>query len=409
MKKQGVCILGSTGTIGINTLDVIRRHPHRFRVIALTANQQVGRMLQQCEEWQPQYVVMSDPDAAQEVKRALAEKNLSTRVLSGMADLTEVVQYDTVDTVMAGIVGAAGLLPTLAAVKAGKRVLIANKEPLVMMGQVFVEEAKKSGAVLLPIDSEHNAIFQCMPFVVQQATATPVEHTLSEHGICRILLTGSGGPFLKMDRSEFASITPAQACAHPNWVMGQKISVDSATMMNKGLELIEACALFSTSPEKVEIVVHPQSVIHSMVEYSDGSILAQLGNPDMRTPIAHALAWPDRMGGGVERLDLVKMAALEFQSPDVLKFPSLILARQAAETGGTLPAILNAGNEVGVQSFLDGEIRFDQIIQLVEDTMDAIEYGSQQDLESVLAADQDARHFAESRALNMSQINSQIQ
>jgi len=402
MKQQGICILGSTGTIGINTLDVIRRHPQQFRIIALTANRQVKRMLQQCDEWRPEYAVMSDPEAAKALANALAQKGLSTRVFSGMEDLGKVVQYDDVDTVMAGIVGSAGLLPTLAAVKAGKRVLIANKEPLVMMGQVFVEEAKKSGALLLPIDSEHNAIFQCLPYAVQQATALPVEHTLSEFGVCRILLTGSGGPFLKLDRSSFASITPAQACAHPNWVMGRKISVDSATMMNKGLELIEACALFSTRPDKIEIVVHPQSVIHSMVEYNDGSILAQLGNPDMRTPIAHALAWPERMHSGVEMLDLLTMAALEFESPDVLKFRSLILARQAAETGGTLPAILNAGNEVGVQSFLDGEIRFDQIIQLVEETMEAIKHESQQGLESVLAADRLARNFAEKRIQSMS-------
>ena len=320
-----------------------------------------------------------------------------------MSELSGGVVLDSVDTVMAGIVGAAGLLPTLAAVKAGKRVLIANKEPLVMMGQVFVEEAKRSGAVLLPIDSEHNAIFQCLPATVQQATAAPVQHTLSEYGICRILLTGSGGPFLHRNSDDLATITPDQACAHPNWVMGRKISVDSATMMNKGLELIEACALFSTDPDQIDIVVHPQSVIHSMVEYTDGSILAQLGNPDMRTPIAHALAWPERIDAGVERLDLMKMSALEFQAPDVLKFPSLTLARQAAETGGTLPAILNAGNEVGVQSFLDGAIRFDQIIHLVEETMEAVESVSYQGLESVLAADQRARQFAEDRVQALNQ------
>ncbi len=397
MKQQGICILGSTGTIGINTLDVIRRHPQKFKVAALTANRQIKLMLQQCEEWQPNYVVMSDPEAATELKGILQQKGFSTQVLGGMSELSEVVQHDSVDTVMAGIVGAAGLLPTLSAVKAGKRVLIANKEPLVMLGQVFVEEAKRSGAVLLPIDSEHNAIFQCLPATVQQATAAPVQHSLSEYGIRRIFLTGSGGPFLDRDRDDLASITPDEACAHPNWVMGRKISVDSATMMNKGLELIEACALFSTNPEEIDIVVHPQSVIHSMVEYTDGSILAQLGNPDMRTPIAHALAWPERIVAGVERLDLLKMSALEFQAPDVLKFPSLTLARQAAETGGTLPAILNAGNEVGVQSFLDGTIRFDQIIRLVEETMEAVESGSYQDLDSVLVADQRARQFAENR------------
>ena len=403
MKQQGVCILGSTGTIGVNTLDVIARHPQLFNIIALTANRQVERMFQQCREWRPQIVVMSDPEAAQALAALVRQESLDIRISSSMVDLDDVIADDSIDTVMAGIVGAAGLLPTLAAVKAGKRVLIANKEPLVMMGQVFVDEAQKSGAVLLPIDSEHNAIFQCLPYAVQQATATPRQHTLQEHGVSRILLTGSGGPFLNLDRSNFASITPAEACAHPNWVMGRKISVDSATMMNKGLELIEACALFATSPDKIDIAVHPQSVIHSMVEYSDGSILAQLGNPDMRTPIAHALAWPERMDAGVERLDLMKMAALEFREPDVIKFRSLVLARQAAETGGNLPAILNASNEVAVQSFLDGKIRFDQIIRLVEEAMNAIEYQADQGLESVLAADLLARKHTEQRVNDVSQ------
>jgi len=397
MKQQGICILGSTGTIGINTLDVIRRHPQRFKVVVLTANRQIRRMFQQCEEWQPEIVVMSDEGAAKELRQRLSQKGYPVKVLAGKSELAEVVKLDEVDSVMAGIVGAAGLLPTLAAVKAGKRVLIANKEPLVMLGQVFIEEAKLSGAVLLPIDSEHNAIFQCLPTAVQQATATPVEHELSEYGVRQILLTGSGGPFLHLDRADFDTITPDQACTHPNWVMGRKISVDSATMMNKGLELIEACALFSTGPEQIHIVVHPQSVIHSMVEYADGSLLAQLGNPDMRTPIAHALAWPERIEAGVERLDLLKVSALEFQAPDMLKFPALSLARIAAETGGTLPAILNAGNEVAVQAFLDGELRFDQIIQLVEETMEAVEHEPDQSLENVLAADQLARVFAMTR------------
>jgi 1-deoxy-D-xylulose-5-phosphate reductoisomerase len=402
VKQQGICILGSTGTIGINTLDVIRRHPQRFKVIALTANRQIKRMLQQCEEWQPEIVVMSDEGAAAELRLLLDQKGCLTKVMAGKSELTEVVQRKEVDVVMAGIVGAVGLLPTLAAVKAGKRVLIANKEPLVMLGQVFIEEAKRSGSVLLPIDSEHNAIFQCLPASVQQATATPVEHELSDYGVRRLLLTGSGGPFLNRELADFGSITPDQACTHPNWVMGRKISVDSATMMNKGLELIEACALFSTDPGQIHIVVHPQSVIHSMVEYADGSLLAQLGNPDMRTPIAHALAWPERIEAGVERLDLLQMAALEFQAPDMLKFPALSLARTAAETGGTLPAILNAGNEIAVQAFLDGEIRFDQIIQLVEETMEAVDHEPDQILENVLAADQLARDFAVNRLTAMS-------
>lgn len=401
MKQQAICILGSTGTIGINTLDVLARHREHFSVYALTANRQLERMVQQVADWRPVYVVMSDEDSAAELSTILQQKGLQTTVLAGVAALTDIVQHEQIDTVMAGIVGAAGLLPTLAAVKAGKRVLIANKEPLVMMGQVFVEEAKRSAAVMLPIDSEHNAIFQCLPADVQQATATPFEHTLAEHGVRKILLTGSGGPFLNLDESEFSSITPEQACAHPNWVMGRKISVDSATMMNKGLELIEACALFATDPDQIDIVVHPQSVIHSMVEYTDGSILAQLGNPDMRTPIAHALAWPERIDAGVEKLDLMKMAALEFNAPDMLKFPALKLARQAAETGGTLPTILNAGNEVGVQAFLDGRIRFDQIIELVEETMMAVDYEAKQALENVLSADQKAREFAESRLIDI--------
>ncbi len=401
MKQQGICILGSTGTIGINTLDVIRRHPQRFKVIALTANRQIKRMLQQCEEWRPEIVVMSDEGAATELRQLLSQRSYSVKVLAGKSGLTEVVQRAEVDAVMAAIVGAVGLLPTLAAVKAGKRVLIANKEPLVMLGQVFIEEAKRSGAVLLPIDSEHNAIFQCLPAAVQQATAESVEHELSDYGVRRLLLTASGGPFLNLDPLDFASVTPEQACTHPNWVMGRKISVDSATMMNKGLELIEACALFSTGPDQIHIVVHTQSVIHSMVEYTDGSLLAQLGNPDMRTPIAHALAWPERIDAGVERLDLLQIAALEFQAPDMLKFPALSLARIAAETGGTLPAILNAGNEVAVQAFLDGEIRFDQIIQLVEETMEAVDYELDQVLENVLAADQRARDFAVNRLAAM--------
>ena len=345
---------------------------------------------------------MSDEGAASELGQLLADKGSPTKVLAGKSALSEVAQLDQVDAVMAGIVGAVGLLPTLAAVKAGKRVLIANKEPLVMLGQVFVEEAKNSGAVLLPIDSEHNAIFQCLPAAVQQATAKPVEHELSDYGVLRLLLTGSGGPFLTMDQAKFSSITPDQACTHPNWVMGRKISVDSATMMNKGLELIEACALFSTAPEQIDIVVHPQSVIHSMVEYADGSLLAQLGNPDMRTPIAHALAWPDRIEAGVERLDLLQLAALEFQPPDMLRFPALALARTAAETGGTLPAILNAGNEVAVQAFLDGEIRFDQIIRLVDETMQAVDHEPDQSLENVLIADKLARDFAVSRLATIS-------
>lgn len=394
MSQQGVCILGATGTIGINTLDVIARHPQRFRVIALTAYRQVDRMLELCAKWQPRFAVMGDVVAAEELERQLRQRELVTEVCHGTAALSKVASHDQVDAVMAGIVGAAGLLPTLAAVRAGKRVMIANKEPLVMMGSVFVEEARRSGALLLPIDSEHNAIFQCLPPALQQGAASDTGDAFAEYGISRILLTGSGGPFLAMDAVRFAEVTPEQACAHPNWVMGRKISVDSATMMNKGLELIEACALFGTTPEHIEIVVHPESVIHSMVEYRDGSILAQLGNPDMRTPIAHALGWPERIDAGVSRLDLPAVASFQFKAPDIGKFPALRLARWAATRGGTLPTILNAANEVAVQAFLDHEIRFDHIIRLVELVMDDSTSEDVQDLDSVLTADQQARALA---------------
>jgi 1-deoxy-D-xylulose-5-phosphate reductoisomerase len=394
MTPQGLCILGSSGTIGLNTLDVVRRHQERFRIVSLTANTQVDVLLEQCLAWRPRYAVMSDSCAAEQLEKQVRSHGLDTVVLAGIDGQCRAATLEEVDAVMAGIVGAAGLLPTLEAVRAGKRVMIANKEPLVMMGKVFVEEANRSGATLLPIDSEHNAIFQCLPDRLQQQGAVPGQDSLRRLGISRILLTGSGGPFLRLDIDAFAGVTPEQACAHPNWVMGRKISVDSATMMNKGLELIEACALFGTDPDHVEIVVHPQSIIHSMVEYDDGSILAQLGNPDMRTPIAHALAWPERIESGVEKLNVLSMAALQFEAPDRTRFPALRLARHAAEQGGTLPTVLNAANEVAVAAFLDEHLAFDRIPRVVEQTMQAIEYTDAQDLDTVLAADAAAREQA---------------
>ena len=394
MTPQGLCILGSTGTIGVNTLDVVSRHPDRFKVIALTAHKQVDVLFEQCSQYQPRYAVMSDAAAAEQLSLRIKDAGLEIKVSSGLEGQCQAASRNQVDAVMAGIVGAAGLMPTLEAVRAGKRVMIANKEPLVMMGQVFVEEASRSGATLLPIDSEHNAIFQCLPESLQKNGATPGEDDLRRLGISRILLTGSGGPFLRMDPDKLAAVTPEQACAHPNWVMGRKISVDSATMMNKGLELIEACALFGTDPDHIEIVVHPQSVIHSMVEYDDGSILAQLGNPDMRTPIAHALAWPERIESGVAKLDLLTMASLQFEAPDWQRFPALRLARHAAEKGGTLPTVLNAANEVAVAAFLDERLAFDQISTVVEKTMAAIGHTDAQDLDAVLSADATAREHA---------------
>jgi len=394
MTPQNLCILGSTGTIGVNTLDVVSRHPERFRIIALTAHKQVDVLFEQCRQWLPHFAVMSDAVAAEQLSLLIKDAGLEIEVTSGLEGQCQAATLDEVDAVMAGIVGAAGLMPTLDAVRAGKRVMIANKEPLVMMGQVFVEEARHSGATLLPIDSEHNAIFQCLPESLQKNGATPGQDDLHRLGITRILLTGSGGPFLRLDPDKFVDVTPVQACAHPNWVMGRKISVDSATMMNKGLELIEACALFGTDPDHVEIVVHPQSVIHSMVEYDDGSILAQLGNPDMRTPIAHALAWPERIESGVAKLDMLGIASLQFEAPDRERFPALRLARHAAEQGGTLPAVLNAANEVAVAAFLEEKLTFDRISKIVEKTMSAVGHTDSQDLDAVLSADAAAREHA---------------
>jgi 1-deoxy-D-xylulose-5-phosphate reductoisomerase len=382
----GVTILGSTGSIGVNTIDVITRHPQRFRVIALTAHRQVERMFEQCCRIRPIKAVMVDQIAAQRLQERLHDAGVHIEVLSGAEALQQVATLPETNIVMAAIVGAAGLLPSLSAVRAGKRVLLANKEPLVMSGELFVTEAKRSGALLLPIDSEHNAIFQCMP----AGYATGRSH----QAVRKILLTCSGGPFRSVGAAELARVTPEQACAHPNWVMGRKISVDSATLMNKGLELIEACRLFGVTPEQVEILIHPQSVVHSMVEYADGSVLAQLGNPDMRTPIAHALAWPERIDSGVSSLDLLRVARLDFERPDVDRFPCLRLAQEAVEVGGTAPAVLNAANEVAVAAFLERRIAFTDIPAVIERVLAEAPASREADLDAVLACDSRARESA---------------
>ncbi len=386
MKRQGIAVLGSTGSIGLSTLDVLRRHPERYRVVALTAFSQVERLFDQIRAFRPEVAVMVDPDAAAQLAERVRGAGLATTVLAGAEALSEVVRLEEVDQVMAAIVGAAGLLPTLAAAEAGKRILLANKEALVMSGNLLLEATRRSGARLLPIDSEHNAIFQCLPDHFEQGLETV--------GVHQILLTGSGGPFRTLPLEQLAHVTPDQACAHPNWSMGRKISVDSATMMNKGLELIEACLLFRTTPDRIRIVVHPQSLIHSMVQYVDGSVLAQLGQPDMRTPIAHALAWPERMTAGVEPLDFYQVGNLDFEAPDPERFPALRLAEAAARQGGTAPTVLNAANEVAVQAFLDGRIPFTRIAELVAAVMEAIESVAATDLETILNVDRQAREAA---------------
>lgn len=384
---KGICILGATGSIGVNTLDVATRHPDKYKIIALSANRQVDRLFEQCEKYQPEYAVMVDENATEELKQKLSAANSKIKVLSGNAGLETIASLPQVDYVMAAIVGAAGLKPTLSAARAGKRILLANKEALVMSGQIFMDEVKKNNAELLPIDSEHNAIFQCLP--------VDYEKGLAESGITKILLTGSGGPFRTKDLSELENVTPDEACAHPNWSMGRKISVDSATMMNKGLEIIEACWLFNTNPDDIQVVVHPQSVIHSMVQYSDGSVLAQLGQPDMRTPIAHALAWPERIESGVEKLDFFSISKLEFEKPDYQRFPCLRLAEESIRKGGTAPAILNAANEVAVASFLDNTLKFTDISYVVEQTLINLPSRAADSLNEILEDDLAARKEAE--------------
>jgi 1-deoxy-D-xylulose-5-phosphate reductoisomerase len=385
----GITVLGSTGSIGISTLDVVARHPERYRVIALTAHTDAEGLAVQCRRHQPDFAVMADADAAPRLRDLLAGMSSPPEVLAGPGALETVATLPKTAFVMAAIVGAAGLMPTLAAARAGKRVLLANKEALVVAGEILMRAVAESGAELLPIDSEHNAIFQCLPVDYRRG--------LDEVGIRRILLTASGGPFREAPIGSLADVTPAQACAHPNWDMGRKISVDSATMMNKGLELIEACWLFGTTPDRIQIVIHPQSVIHSLVQYVDGSVLAQLGNPDMRTPIAHALSWPERMDSGVEPLDLFAVSRLDFQEPEPDRFPCLGLAAQAAQQGGTAPAVLNAANEVAVAAFLERRIGFMEIPTVVERTLDAMvpEETGEVDVAHLLEVDWRARIIAE--------------
>ena len=382
-----VTVLGATGSIGVSTLDVIARHPERYQVYALTGYSRMAELAEQCRRYRPQRAVVATAEQAKGLQQVLRDAGLSTDVSWGEEALCEVASASDVDVVMAAIVGAAGLRPTLAAAQAGKRVLLANKEALVMSGALFMQAVQASGAELLPIDSEHNAIFQCMPGNYADG--------LARVGVRRILLTASGGPFRNFSQAQLADVTPAQACAHPNWSMGQKISVDSASMMNKGLELIEACWLFDARPEQVEVVVHPQSVVHSLVDYVDGSVLAQLGNPDMRTPIAHALAWPERIDSGVSALDLLLTARLDFEAPDPVRFPCLRLAREAVAAGGTSCAVLNAANEVAVQAFLYGRVGFTDIPVIIEDALTQLPGEPVIDLEHILSADRLARAHAE--------------
>ncbi|TCO83715.1 1-deoxy-D-xylulose 5-phosphate reductoisomerase [Plasticicumulans lactativorans] len=385
-RVQNVTILGATGSIGVSTLDVLARHPERYRVYALAAQRSAERLFEQILAHRPRYAVLTDPAAAAALRERVRAAGVPTEVLDGADALCEVAAAPEVDQVMAAIVGAAGLLPTLAAARAGKRVLLANKEALVMSGALFMEAVRTHGATLLPIDSEHNAVFQCLPSAARCGEAA--------QGVTRVLLTGSGGPFRQTPLAELAGVSPAQACAHPNWSMGPKISVDSATMMNKGLEVIEAAWLFALPSARIDVVVHPQSVIHSMVEYADGSVLAQLGHPDMRTPIAHALAWPERIASGVSALDFCRVARLDFLAPDVDRFPCLRLAYDALAAGGTAPAILNAANEVAVAAFLDGAIRFTDIARTIAGVLDRLNCTPADGLEAVLAADARARAAA---------------
>lgn len=385
---QNLTILGSTGSIGVSTLDVIRRHPQRYRVVALCAHSQIDRLFEQCLEFRPRYAVVKDTELAADLKIRLQAAECPTSVEYGPEALVRMASLQEVDTVMAAIVGAAGLSPALAAAVSGKKILLANKEALVMAGPVFMRAVRQNRATLLPIDSEHNAIFQSLPF--------DYSGDLARSGVQGLLLTASGGPFRSTPREALEYVTPEQACAHPNWVMGRKISVDSATMMNKGLEMIEAHWLFNVPAEKIQVVVHPQSVVHSLVQYVDGSVIAELGNPDMRTPIAHALAYPERIDSGVAPLDLFEIASLSFERPDFGRFPCLALAYRALREGGSSPAALNAANEVAVQAFFDGRTGFSGIPRVIAAVMDRLPSTRLDSLDDVLAADAEARKVAES-------------
>ncbi len=393
---QTLTVLGATGSIGTSTLDVVARHPDRYRIFALTAHQRVDALASLCLRFRPRYAVVPEGAAAR-LRALLAAGGAETEVLEGPQALAWVSAHAEVDAVMAAIVGAAGLAPALAAARAGKRVLLANKEALVTAGRVFVETARAAGATVLPIDSEHNAIFQCLPPAAQTGAGS-----LDAGGVRRLLLTASGGPFRTRALAELSRVTPEEACAHPNWSMGRKISVDSATMMNKGLELIEAHFLFDLPSQRIEIVVHPQSVIHSLVEYLDGSVLAQLGNPDMRTPIAHALAYPERIDSGVGALDLPALGRLDFEPPDAERFPCLRLARGAIEAGGAGPCVLNAANEVAVAAFLERRLAFTAIAELNEAVLNGLgTRAAPADLAGALALDAEARALAEQTLLRM--------
>jgi len=385
---KGICILGATGSIGVSTLDVVRRHADKYRVVALTANTNIYALFTQCVEFKPDYVVVVNEEKGAEFKAKIVGTEIADiTVLVGAEALVEVVKLESVDSVMAAIVGAAGLLSALAAAQAGKTVLLANKESLVMSGDIFMQAVKDSGAVLLPIDSEHNAIFQCMPANYTTGHDAPSAR--------RILLTASGGPFRTTPINELADVTVEQAVAHPKWDMGRKISVDSATMMNKGLELIEACLLFNMKPEQIQVVIHPQSIIHSMVDYVDGSVLAQMGNPDMRIPIAHAMAWPERFDSGVAPLDIFGVQHMDFEPANLKRFPCLRLAMEAVKAGGIMPAVLNAANECAVEAFLNEQIRFTDIPVVIEQSMGNFTATEADTLEHILEADKQARTQAQ--------------
>ena len=381
---KGICILGATGSIGVSTLDVVARHSDLYKVIALTANTNIDALYEQCLEHRPEVVVVVDEAKAQIFAEKLKNAGLADiKVLSGAKALEQVATLDNVDSVMAAIVGAAGLLPSLAAAKAGKTILLANKEALVMSGSIFMQAVSDSGAQLLPIDSEHNAIFQCMPAGYKTGMQSKQAR--------RILLTASGGPFREMPVDQLVNVTPEQAVAHPNWDMGRKISVDSATMMNKGLEMIEACILFNMKPSQIQVVIHPQSIIHSMVDYVDGTVLAQMGNPDMRIPIAYSMAWPDRFDSGVEALNIFDVGRMDFQEPNLERFPCLRLAYQAIDAGGIMPTVLNAANEIAVEAFLNERVRFTDIPLIIERCMEKFEAEAADTLKIILDADQQAR------------------
>ncbi len=384
-EMRSIALLGATGSIGKSTLDVLRRHPDRYRVHAVTANANDTALAAICKDVEPDVAVMVDTDAAERLHRSLASLGVSTRVEQGEVALEAVAREESVDTVVSAIVGAAALLPTLAAAESGKRILLANKEALVMSGDLLMRAARKSGALVMPVDSEHNAIFQSLP---------AVETGVSTEGVEKIILTASGGPFRETPLEALRVATVQQALAHPNWSMGPKISVDSATLMNKGLEVIEACRLFDLSADQIEVIVHPESIIHSMVRYVDGSVVAQLGRPDMRTPIAHALAWPERIDAGVAPLDFSEVSGLHFEKPDLQRFPGLRLAFEALVAGGTAPAVLNAANEVAVDAFLAGDVAFLQLAEIVERTLVHAKSATQPDLSTIIQADAEARAIA---------------